>query len=255
MPASRLSTEPSTVEPYDVLGWGNEASGLMTHAMLCNEPDTRDDVTNTTLLEIAHMGPPLDALPHEAHAVGNAGLSEKQWMKIKTFVDRQLSASEAARARQRTIGYRQFIIHKSAEPPSPGFSLWRFSCVGFVLRAYSTARINLLSDPRPLKTLAEIKDVYPDQADRLDKESTQNRLGVGPGTGADRDGEEAWPIDLVSYVFHSLARDVSAINGPDSVPYQPKEGDEYFPRLDGESKTGDEEKPESPSGVPSKPVA
>lgn len=175
-------------------------------------------------------------------------------MKIKTFVDRHLSASQAARARQQTIGYRQYIIHKSAEPPSPGFSLWRFSCVGFVLKAYSTARIKLLNDSRPLKTLAEIQGLYPDQADRLDKESTQKRLGVGPGTGEDRDGEEAWPIDLVGYVFHSLARDFSAINGPGADPYQAKEGDEYFPRLGGESETGDEEKPDSPSEVPSKPA-
>lgn len=231
MPASRLSTATSTVEPYDVLGWGNEASGLMTHAMLCNESDTRHDVTNETLLEIAHMRPPLGALRHVAHAVGNAGISDKQQMKIKTFVDRQLSASEAARARQRTIGYRQYIIHKSAEPPSPSFSLWRFSCVGFVLKAYSTARISLLSELRPLKTLAEVQNLYPDHADRLDKESTQRRLGVGPGTGEDRNGEEAWPIDLVGYVFHSLARDVRDINGPKSVPYKAKDGDEYFPRV------------------------
>jgi hypothetical protein len=115
-----------------------------------------------------------------------------------------------------------------------------------VLKTYATARINLLSDSRPLTTLAEIQCLYPDQASRLDKESTQKRLGVGPGTGEDRDGEEAWPIDLVGYVFHSLARDVSAIDGADSVPYQAKEGDEYFPRLDREVNADDTEKPDSP---------
>ncbi|MEK6233562.1 MAG: hypothetical protein N2C14_02535 [Planctomycetales bacterium] len=152
---------------------------------------------------------------------------------------------KAAQARQVTTGMRQYIIHPSAEPPSPNFPLWRFSCVGFVLKAYSTARVALLCDPRPLKTLTEIKALYPDEADQLEKESPRTRLGVGSVTGRDRDGEEAGPIDLVGYVFHSLARTASEINGSVSVAYQPKEGDEFFPRSDAPTK-GSPGKPSKP---------
>jgi len=138
--------------------------------------------------------------------------------------------SEAARKRSATIGVRQYVIHRSYMPPSKKLSIWRYSCVGFVLRSYRVAAgIDLLKFPSPLRSLEEIKTFYPSQAKRLEKEKTQNRLGVGKGTGTDHDGVECWPIDLAGYLFHSLNREMTKIQGEDVEPYQPQEGDEYFP--------------------------
>ena len=100
---------------------------------------------------------------------------------------------------------------------------------GFVLRVYKRgADIQLLQAPSPLRSLSEIQALYP-RAD-LSKKFRQKWLGVGPGTGTDRGGEECWPVDLVGYLLHALNRSAEEINGAKATPYQPKEGDEHFPR-------------------------
>ena len=194
--------------------------------------EPRNDVTNTTDLETAHMGPPLEPQSHRAHAAGTAGLSDEQTAMIKTFVDRSLSASKAEQRRARMFGLQQYVIHRSIEPPSEHFPFWRYSCVGFVLHAYRTARISLLDQPAPLKTLAQIKALYPNHAQHLDTPATQRRLGVEAGTGRATADGEAWPIELPGYVLHSLHRPVDQINGPIATPYSPRIGDEYYPRQD-----------------------
>ena len=233
MPAGRLSQTPSTVKTYDVLGKDGDTQGLVAHAMLCNEASPRNDVTHGAELEVVHMGPPFEAASREAHVTGSADLTEKQRMKIKTFVDRQLPSAKAEKSRQAVTKRPQYVIHKSIEPPAGKYSCWRFSCIGFVLKAYQTARIKLLAEPRPLKTVAQIQELYSGEvAEALDNENFRKRYGLATGTGVKRNGEEAWPIDLVGYVFHALNRDASTINGPAAIPYQPQAGDEYFPRLD-----------------------
>jgi len=96
--------------------------------------------------------------------------------------------------------------------------LWRFSCVGFVLQAYQTARISILGAPLPLKTLDELKQFYPWAVNDLDNAESRVRLGIGEG--------DRWPVALVGYVLNSLSRSSGEIH---ASPFVPQPGDAYFP--------------------------
>ena len=234
MPTNVLSDKPINVEPFDVLGSGDLATGLLTHAMLGNEPQTLSVVLGESV-RIVDMGPPLADCDESPTVSGSAELTEKQQRKIKTFVDGELSASKAKQELSRRFGVQQYVIYPSSVPPTKKLPSWRYSCVGFVLRAYRRgASIQLLANPCPLKSVDEIQVLYPNQD--LSKKFRRKWLGVGDGTGTDRDGVECWPIDLVGYLFHSLDRAVEEINGENALPYQPQEGDELFPRQESEDK-------------------
>jgi hypothetical protein len=92
--------------------------------------------------------------------------------------------------------------------------------VGWVLEAYATADLRLLGEPLPLVTLDELKLHYPEFGDRLNDPQVRADLGIGEG--------ESWPVALVGYVLHSLNRKAAEIR---DLPYSPKRGDEFFPRL------------------------
>jgi hypothetical protein len=228
MPSSVLSNQPIDLEPFDVLGSGDIETGLLTHAMLCRESQTVTIVLGENV-QVIDMGPPLADCDEAPTVAGSAGLSEKQRRKIKAFVDGELSASKAKQELSERFGIKQYVIHPSSVAPSAKLPSWRYSCVGFVLRAYRRgASIQLLASPCPLKSVDEIQVLYPNQD--LSKKFRRKWLGVGDGTGTERDGVECWPIDLVGYLFHSLERPVEEINGEKAIPYQPQEGDEFFPR-------------------------
>lgn len=225
MPAAKLSDEPSVVYPYDVLAQSAGATGLMLHALLCNEADARHDVTDETVLRGFHMGPPLG--PHRAacDAYGTAGLTAKQRSKVKVFVNdrREERAAEKRRLRQGGRAWNamaQYRIHPEATPPTRDYPLWRFNCVGVVTQAYISAGIELLTGPYPLKSVGDIKRLYPDAAGYLDDADQRKALGIGEG--------DRWPVVLVGYLLHSLSRPIGEINGPGAQPYCPREGDEFF---------------------------
>lgn len=157
MPAAKLTSRASVVCPYDVLARSDGTTGLMLHALLCNEADVRDDVTDKTVLRAFHMGPPLGPRRDSCDAFGTANLTAQQKTKIKSFIDERREECAAEKKRQSEMGSRwdarsQYRIHPAATPPTPGYSLWRFNCVGFVLQAYLRARIKLVTGPYPLKT-------------------------------------------------------------------------------------------------------
>ena len=227
MPASVLSEKPIDVAPFDVLGSGDQSTGLLNHAMLSNESQSVPIKLGDSV-QVVDMGPPLSDCDESPTVAGTAAFSDRQKRKLKTFVDGELSASKAKQKLSEHFGLKQYVIHPSVVAPTPKLPSWRYSCVGFVLRAYRRgANIQLLSRPCPLKSVDEIQVLYPDQD--LSKKFRRKWLGVGDGTGTDRDGVECWPIDLVGYLFHSLNRPVEKINGEHAVPYLPQEGDEYFP--------------------------
>ena len=223
MPARTLSDEPTTIDPFDVLGKNDGSSNLMLHALLCNETATRTDVTRASTIECSHMGPPLGQRRYSCDVVGAAGLSDDHRRKIKVFVDERLNERAAEKERRRKLGLRfdsrvEYRIHPPATRPSGTFPLWRFSCVGFVLQAYQAARIQLLGSPLPLKSLDELKRLYPFHAQQLGDPETRARLGIGEG--------DRWPVVLVGYVINSLSRSITEIH---EEPYVPQSGDEYFP--------------------------
>lgn len=225
MPAARLTSQPTVVHPYDVLAQSDGTTGLMLHALICNEANVRADVTDNTELRAFHMGPPLLRSGETCDAFGTANLTATQRAKIKSFLDERQAERAAERRRQAELGGHwdagsQYRIHPPATPPTPDYPLWRFNCVGFVLLAYQRARIKLLIGPYPLKTVNDLKRLYPDAADYLDDPDRRKWLGLENGEG--------WPVILVGYVLHSLRREAGENNGPDAEPYCPQEGDEFF---------------------------
>jgi len=219
MPAWTLTDEPTTIHPFDVLGQSDGTSHLMVHALLCNETESRTDVTKQSNIRCTHMGPPLGQRSSSCDAVGSAGLNDTHRRKIKVFVDDRLMERAAEKKRGRLNDLiAEYRIHPSATRPSREFPLWRFSCVGFVLEAYNAAGIRLLGAPLPFKTLDELKQLYPRHARHLDDSDNRTRLGIGEG--------DRWPVALVGYVLNSLSRAVKQIH---SDEYVPQPGDEYFP--------------------------
>ena len=224
MPARSLSNDPSTVDPFDVLAQSDGTSNLMIHALLCNEAESRGDVTRQSEIKCAHMGPPLGLRVNRCDAVGSADLNDTHRRKIKVFLDDRLKERSSEKDRLRLLGRSneirtEYRIQPPATKPSRAFPLWRFSCVGFVLQSYLAARIQLLGSPLPLKTVEELKRLYPGAADSLDDPNFRDRVGISHG--------DRWPVALVGYVLNSLARDVAAIL---AIPYVPEPGDEMFPR-------------------------
>jgi hypothetical protein len=196
----------------------------MVHAMLFDEDNERTDVTSTTQLRIAHMGPPLGRATFTCDAIGRIDLSEDQKIRIKKFIAQCKDASDKRKAELRKRGQEPnprdlYVILPSAKPPNGDKPYWRFSCVGFVLKAYEELNIVLLKSPHPERTLAELKKFYPLFQKHLDDEVTRVEMGIGTG--------DRWPVELVGYLLHSFARsDAEVIAGP----YTPRFGDEYFPR-------------------------
>jgi hypothetical protein len=207
-----------------MLAKSDGVSDLMLHAMLFDEDDDRTDVMRTTQLRIAHMGPPLGRATATSDAVGGIDLTEDQILRIKKFIAQCKDASDTRKKEYQKRGLRAnprelYVILPSAKPPNGDFAYWRFSCVGFVVKAYSQVKVVLLKGPIPERTLAELKDYYPGFAKELDDATTRLEMGIGTGG--------RWPVELVGYVLHSFSRsDVELLAGP----YMPQFGDEYFPR-------------------------
>ena len=223
MPSWLLSDTPTVVGIYDVLAQSDKGSSLMLHALLSFD-EGRPAVTKTTDVKCVHMGPPFGTHYYQCHAAGSAMLSNEERRKIKTFVGRRLKERDAERARLRRAGREreiraEYCILPSAQQPTKAFPLWRFSCVGFALQAYRTARIELLASPLPLRSLEDLKRFYPYAAARLDDPQMRKLWGIDSG--------DRWPVALVGYVLHSLNREHSDIR---AKPYTPELGDEHFPR-------------------------
>lgn len=224
MPSWTLSADPSHVAPFDVLAQGSGGSDLMVHALLYSDENARADVVKGAWLKCVHMGPPLSQRERPVDVVGTASLSDEDVRKIKTFADDRLKERKSEEDRlkllKQTNSLRvEYCIHPPAQKPTVSFSLWRFSCVGFVLQAYRTARLELLGTPLPLRSLDELKQFYPVQAEKLDDPVMRKQLGIDQG--------DSWPVALVGYVLHSLTREPNEIR---ATPYVPQAGDEYFPR-------------------------
>jgi hypothetical protein len=224
MPAFNLSAEPVSISPCDVLAKSAGERDLFTHAMLCDEDNIRNDVVHGAVLRCVHMGPPLTGSEASVHAVGRTDLTAVERRMIKSFTDSRFAERQAEEQRLKLLQKRkelrfEYVIFPAAVRPSATFPLWRFSCAGFVLQAYRAARIELLGEPLPQKSLDDLKQMYPQVAARLDDPETRRQLGIAQG--------DSWPVLLVGYLLHAFNRDADAIRG---APVVPTHGDEYFPR-------------------------
>jgi hypothetical protein len=231
MPAQRLDGSPCPVNKFDILAISDDVEdGLMTHAALSLETL---EATNATPISFIHMGPPFGTRTLQLDstlqfdAVGSCELTGKQLVKIKEFIDRQWADRRKDRKRLAKLGLKQepraqYRIQPPYSRPNKGSTVIRYSCVGFVMLAYKKARIELVSGPRPLKTIEQLKQLYPFASSLLDDADEREYMGLGNG--------DRWPVMLVGYVLHAMDRPPGEISGEDAKPYLPKEGDEYFPR-------------------------
>jgi hypothetical protein len=226
MTTTRTSNNATvTVRPLDVLGI--EFRGFLFHSMLCDEPADRSDVNERTRVRVAHMRPPIAAELFRCHVVSGIALTERERTKIRRFVDRFRKEMEA-NAKQLELAPNdppqtlpsepRYLIHPERLTPRAGSTLWSYSCVGFVISAYRNGRITLLSPNRPLKTLEDLKLLYPDRAEELD--DPDKRAEYLP------EGGDSWPVALVGYLFNAFNRSDEEVR---QTPFQPQLGDEHFP--------------------------
>lgn len=226
MTSTKTSTTATvSVRPLDILGV--ELAGFLCHSMLCDEPEPRDDVHSRTPLSVAHMCPPIVANAFRCHVVSGIRLTEPEQRKIQRFVERFRKEMEA-NAKQLELAPDvppkalpsdpRYLIHPERLPPKTGRPHWSFSCVGFVASAYKNGGITILTQRRPLKTLEELKQLYPAQAAELDDQ--HKRADFLP------DGGNSWPVALVGYLFNAFNRSDDEVR---RIPFEPQPGDEYFP--------------------------
>ena len=226
MTTTRTSNSATvTVRPLDVLGI--ELRGFLVHSMLCDEASDRSDVNARTPIRVAHMRPPIAAEAFRCHIVSGIAISERERSKIRRFVERFRKEMEA-NAKQLELApddplktlpsEPRYLIHPERLPPKTGCPLWSFSCVGFVISAYKNGRITLLSPNRPLKTIEDLKLLYPDRADDLD--DADKRAEYLP------EGGDRWPVALVGYLANAFNRSDDDVR---QAPFEPQLGDEHFP--------------------------
>ncbi len=229
MPAWRLDGQDRQVHHFDVGASDGNVPGFVAHVVLCLAEQPQTINVNSRILATVHMGPPLGEKPQPIDVIGTAlldpeGLPPLERRQIKVFVDdrlRERKAQEARLARTQLLErcYAEYVIHPSYIEPAEEVSLWRFSCAGFVLKAYEEANIRLI-DVRnlPAVTLATLKVAYPGMAKLLDRVEIRGRLGLGEG--------DTWPVILAGYIVNSLNRPPDAIR---VQAFSPFTGDEFFP--------------------------
>jgi len=229
MPAWRLNEKDRQVRHFDVGAIDGSDPGFVVHVVLCLAEQPQVVNINARSLTTVHMGPPLEEKSQPIDVIGTAlldpdGVQPAERRQIKVFVDdrlRERKAQDSRLARQSLFDacYAEYVIHPAYIEPGAEVSLWRFSCAGFVLKAYEEANIHLIDVGKlPDVTLDKLKDAYPGLAHLLDDDEVRMRLGIGEGT--------AWPVVLAGYVVNSLDRSPDVIR---SEAFLPTQGDEFFP--------------------------
>ncbi len=235
MPAWMLDKTDRQVTEFDVGALDTVGGGALTHLVLCVPSQPLLINQDSGPIESVEMGPPLGATPTKVAAIGTAALDLHQAepgerRKIKAFVDDRFEERNAQLERLKALSlieqiYSEYVIHPPFVEQDEDVPLWRFSCVGFVLRAYMEARINLLDLAKlPHVSLNYLKGNYDRMRKLLDHLEFRTRLGVGEG--------DSWPVAMVGHVLNSLAREPDEIR---RTPFVPIGGDDRFPRNEVES--------------------
>jgi hypothetical protein len=225
VPSFRLSESTLSLSRFDVVGQDGAESGFIGHAGLAESAGSQ----NAASIPVLEMGPPLHGHGTAGHVrgdvVGSAALTDDDVQKIKTFVDRHanehLVFSHFSRSQLLQAAPHMYCVlpHVSALYENDGrYARTRFSCAGFVLEAYKTARIKLLDlNGIPKVEMAVIAAAYPQtrfiESGRISAEA----LGLG--------GDGPWPVLLCGYLFHALSREADAIR---QEAYTPDIMDRYF---------------------------
>lgn len=225
-PSYRVGESSVTLNLFDVVGHDGADPGFVTHTGLAASAG----VQNANVLPILDMGPPLHGhgagAQIKASVVGTASLTDDEVRKLQTFVDRHANEHQVflqfSMGQLLTAAPQMYCIHPHASPlrESDGrYVRTRFSCAGFVLEAYKTARIKLLlPGALPVVDFTVIKLAYPSQSRLIDSgRISAEALGL--------EGNGPWPVLLCGYLFHALNRDADVVR---HIPYQPVTENRYF---------------------------
>lgn len=214
MTAHYLRDRAARVSRFDLGGSISDGdSQAIGHIGLVNADYALDRQSNASV-DLIHMQPPLDAASDTIEVVGLAPLSQDARLQISVFADETRSELDAVKLQP----HRQYIVYPHHRPPTPDQSCSRFSCAGFVLKAYEYAGIFLVAvddSGFPRISLERLGQIYPDL--RRLKQRTRQELGLS--------GDGPWPVLLPGHLFHSLKRDADALR---NTPYIPSAGQECF---------------------------
>jgi hypothetical protein len=226
VPSYRVSETMLSLSRFEVVGQDGAETEFIGHAGLVEATGSH----HTASVPVLDMGPPLHG--HDkvgqvrGDVVGSAALTDDEVQKIKTFVDRhanehavfsQFSTSQRMRAVP-----QMYCVHPHVAPlceDDGRYVRMRFSCAGFVLESYKTARIRLLDlNALPMVDMAIIAAAYPQQTQMIEREMIAAKdLGL--------DGDGPWPVLLCGYLFHALNRAADVIR---QSMYAPDIMDRYF---------------------------
>jgi hypothetical protein len=229
VPSNRI-TQPLTListSINDAIGSDGALAGTVSHIGLADATGPQIDGE----VAVIEMGPPLRGNGANGRmridVVGWADLTDDEIQKIRTFIDRHtnehaaVSELTAADVLRKSAELYCIVPHASPYEESDGrYVRMRFSCAGFVVEAYRSARINLVEvDRLPLVDMETIKAAYPNQIGLIERERlSAESLGLG--------GAGPWPVLFCGYLFHSLGRTAEKIR---STPYVPEDHDRLFP--------------------------
>jgi len=220
--AQRVSTSDGNVGVYDAVGIDSEkGKWFIRHVGM--SLDEVDFARGRSLqLRMVHMGPPLVApessSPKNVDVVGSANLSSDDVSIINTFICEQIEEYESLKVGRKD----QYVVHPHFVKGDGDVAAKRYSCAGFVFECYLDIGITLVEiDSLPLIEESILSLVYPLLPRVLADTDWRKQVGLA------EDGP--WPILLPGYIFHSLNRGVDRLR---QLAYQPKPGDECFPRLD-----------------------
>ena len=223
MPSNRVTESTLPLSPFQVVGQDGAESGFIVHAGLAESAGLQ----NAAKIPVLDMGPPLPGTSRHMRGdvVGSTVLTDDDVQKIRTFVDRHLNEHAAFshfRMSELLLSVPQMycvLPHSSPLYENDGrYVRTRFSCVGFVLEAYKTARIRLLNlNGLPLVDMAVIAAVYP-QTKLIER-------GIISAESLGLHGTGPWPVVLCGYLFHSLNREANVIR---QEAYTPDLADRHF---------------------------
>jgi hypothetical protein len=217
--SSQRRTEPTVrkVRQFDAVGvYSDRCERFVRHAGLACEEAA---VAPGAAIEVRmiHMAPPLtnqsDSSATVVDTFGTAELSADEISILRTFV-----AEAQQEYLDNNAGRRdQYHVLPHFVDATPGVSVRRFSCSGFVYECYRELDIRLVDLERvPRIELTKLEFAYPALEGRPKLREEAGLSGDGP-----------WPVLLPGYLFHSLSRDPPEIR---RAPYQAQSGDECFPR-------------------------
>jgi hypothetical protein len=210
MPATYLGRRDAS--RFEIVGQHGKGMFSVKHAAILAEPTSLERGTNAEVFDMAVSILRL-SLPNPVpvHVVGWLPLSTDEEFGLEVWLEDMCTRAHAC----------EYIAYPAeepiADPVTHTTTAWRFSCAGFVSRAYSEgAGIKLVVSESnlPLLDFSTIRLIWlPGATEQV------ARKRLGPFLR----GPEPWPVLVPGYLLHALARSRA------ELPYRPWAFELFFP--------------------------